>query len=165
MKRSYDAISECRSLEDTVYEYIEHFQEFINGKGVGISCDDLNRNILHPEKPTGIGSEKRFVAMMREMPSLIESEQKWNGKIVFQLNHHVAESVQAKELVAELVQAKELVTTTILNMNRRLQPVHPWKKSASLSTVSREDFEHFLEDLIAANELLGIALKNISSNI
>ena len=49
-------------------------QEWENGKGVGISCDDLNNNIAHPGKPHGIGSEKKFVALHCEMLSLLQSE-------------------------------------------------------------------------------------------
>ena len=93
--------------------------------------------------------------MMRAMPSLIESKQKWNRRIVFQLNDEVAESVQAKELI----------TTTVHQIHRRLQRVHPWHTGTLSSIVSREDLEHYLENLIAATELLEIGLKNNTSNI
>ena len=139
-----------QTLEEAVYEYIESFQVWENGKGLGMSCDDLNKNIAHPEKPHGKGSEKEFVALMREMPSLIESEQKWKGKIVFQLN----------ETQSELVQAKKLLTTATHDMQCRLHALHP---SAARVNICREEFTHMLEDLMAANELLTIAQKAFTS--
>ena len=83
-----------RTLEETVFEYIEQFQEWENGEGVGFTCDHLHRNIEHREKPTGPGSEARFVTLMRGMASLVESEHEWNGKVVFMIREQASEHME-----------------------------------------------------------------------
>ena len=150
MKRRANEISQGQTLEEAVYEYIKSWQEWENGKGVGISCDDLNNNIAHPEKPHGKGSEKEFVALMRAMPALIESEQKWKGKIVFRIN----------ETQSELVEAKKLLSTATNDGWRRLNALHP---SAARVNFSREDFTQMLEELMAADELLTIFQTRMSA--
>ena len=144
MKRSANEMSPGQTLEDAVYEYIERWQEVEDGVGVGIACGDLNRNIVHPEKPRGKGSEAQFVTVLRQMPSLIESEEKWNGKVVFQL----------KSRQPEIVEAKKLLTAVIRDLDRRLNALHP---SAARVNICRDTYTTLLEDLIAANELLSTA--------
>ena len=130
-----------RTLEETVYDYIERFQMWENGQGVGVSCDDLNKNIVHPHKQTGRRSEAKFLVVLRNMPSLIESEQKWNGKAVFQLN----EQQSSRE------NAKEIICTVTHDIRSRLQALH---HRATCVSFTREEGEHILEDLSAAYEFL-----------
>ena len=105
MKRTHQELNQEQTLEETVYEYIRRYQQWDKGKGVGVSCDDLNHNIKHPDKPTGSKSEKKFLPLLRDMSSLIESKQKWNDKAVFQLNE------QLHEQQSSLEQAKYIVAT------------------------------------------------------
>ena len=184
MKRKANEISSCsknsqeQTLEEAIYEYIERNQEWEDGKGVGISCDHLNNNITHAEKPHGKGSEKKLIALMHEMPSLIQSETKWNGKIVIQLNEtqpeldesqHQFDETQSDlnerqperdETQAELdetqleygiVEAKKLLTTATHDGWSHLHD--GW----SHVNISREQYMRMLEDIMAANDFLTIA--------
>ena len=144
MKRTYEQMNQGQTLEETVYEYIHRYQQWEKGKGVGVSCDDLNNNIKHPDKPIGRGSETRFLVFLRDMPSLIESKQKWKEKAVFQLN----------EQQSPLEQAKNILAYVIHDMQDRLEALH---YSARRVCVFREEFEHLLEGLSEANDLLNDA--------
>ena len=141
MKRTHQEMNQGQTLEETVYEYIHRYQQWEKGKGVGVSCDDLNNNIKHPDKPTGRKSETKFLPLLRDMPSLIESKQKWKDKAVFQLN----------EQQSPLEQAKNIVANVIHEMQDRLEALHP---SAARVSVYREEFEHLLHGLSEANALL-----------
>ena len=147
-KRARSENSEGKTLEETVFEYIDQFQERENGEGVGITCDHLNRNIVHPDKPTGSGSEARFVALMRDMPTLIEGEQKWKGKTVFLLND---QQCLADEQQSELLQAQKLLTAVTDDMLKRVNELHPL---AARVSIRRKEFEGVLEDLLTATDLL-----------
>ena len=149
MKRKAIEISQEQTLEEAVYDYIKRWQGWENGEGVGISCDHLNKNIVHLEKPRGKGSEQDFVALMRGMPSLKESQQLWKGKIVFQIN----------ETHNELVEAKKLINNATDKGWRRVYALHP---SAVRVNISREEYTHMLEELMAVSDLLTITQKQIS---
>ena len=137
MKRGASSISQGQTLEEAVFQYIQTWQEWENGEGVGISCDDLNNNIPHLDKPHGKNAEKSFVALMRAMPTLIESERRWEGKIVFKIN----------ETQSDLTEAMKLLGTATDYGWRRLYALHP---SAGRVNISREDFKQMLEELMAA---------------
>ena len=98
------------TLEETVYNYIKKWQGVENGKGVGITIDHLNRNIVHPNKKVGKDSRKKFYTLLREMKSLHESEVLWDGHVVFQL----------KEQQSELQQAKNSRSAVANDMQKRL---------------------------------------------
>ena len=143
-KRTYEEMNQGQTLEETVYEYIDRWQQWENGEGVGVPCDDLNCNIKHPDKPTGRGSETRFLVLLRDMPSLIESKQTWKEKAVFQLNGQQSPLQQARNILAYVIH----------DMQDRLEALH---YSASRVCVRREEFEHLLEGLSEANDLLNDA--------
>ena len=153
MKRTYEEMNQGQTLEETVYEYIDRYQEWENGKGVGVSCDDLNCNIKHPDKPKGTGSEKKFVVLLRGMRSLIESKQKWKQKAVFQLK---------EQQQSALRQAKNIVVDVFNEMHDRLEELH---YSASRVCVRREEFEHLLEGLSEAHALLNDSEEAFSSSV
>ena len=153
MKRTYEQMNQGQTLEEVVYQYIARYQQWENGKGVGVSCDDLNCNIMHPEKPTGTGSEKRFLVLLRDMRSLIESKQKWKQKAVFQLK---------EQQQSALRQAKNIVVDVFNEMHDRLEELH---YSASRVCVRREEFKHFLAGLSEAHHLLNKAEEASSSRI
>ena len=99
MKRGADEISADRILEECVYMYIQRWQPRHNGKGVGIAVHDLNKNIVHPEKPTGKGSERQFTEMLRGMSSLTESDELWKKKSYSKSKNEVPEGLFSDQVV------------------------------------------------------------------
>ena len=146
MKRGVHEVSVDKSLEECVYEYIQLWQGMENGKGVGITCADLNNNIEHPEKPTGKYSERRFTEMMRGMSSLTESDEPWEGKVVFKIKEPSADN-------SPLDQTEQILQDVIKNMDNLNNQYHP---AATRITINREEFTHIIEDLMAAEEFLRI---------
>ena len=153
MKRTYEQMNQRQTLEKVVYQYIDRYQQWENGKGVGVSCGDLNCNIKHPDKPKGTGSEKKFVVLLRGMRSLIESKKKWHHKAVFQLK---------EQQQSALAQAKKIVRDVFIEMHNRLEELH---YSASRVCVPRAEFKHFLAGLSEAHHLLDNAEEAFSSSI
>ena len=72
--------------------FIQRWQSTKDGEGMGITCAHLNLNIEHPEKPKGKKSERLFTEMLRRMPSIVESEELWQGKAVFKLKVPISEA-------------------------------------------------------------------------
>jgi len=162
-KRAASEISGVETLEETVFAYINEFQEHFNGKGVGMTCDHLNKNIEHPDKPRGAGSQTRFLKLMRDMPSLIESDDKWEGQTVILVNNSGklnTVKAQRKDYESELDEAENLITAVTNEMQNRLNTFH---SSTVRVSVVREEYARSLEELLAANELIRIARKGASS--
>ena len=144
MKRGINEVSAVMTLEESVFTYIQLWQSIEAGKGVGITSSDLNRNIEHPDKPSGKHSERRFAEMIRGMSSIVESEELWEGQVVFKL----------REQNSPLDQCEGILQDVISNLRRRNKKVH---SSASRIAIDRREFEIIIEDLMAAGEFLRIA--------
>ena len=163
VKRAASEIPGVKSLEETIFAYIVKFQERVNGKGVGMTCDHLNKNIEHPDKPRGSGSQARLVKLMRDMPSLVESEDKWEGQTVFLVNSlSKLKNVKAqrKDYDSELEEAENLITAVTNDMQNRLNTFH---SSTVRVSVVREEYARSLEDLLAAKEFIKFTRKGASS--
>ena len=154
-KRAASEISKEKTLEETVFEYIDKFQEHENGKGVGITCDHLNKNIQHSEKPCGTGSEKRFVTIMRAMPSLIESKHTWQGQIVFLIQSEQSEDESHPQ--CELMEAENMLTTVTDEMETRLNEMHPPTARRIFVSIRLEEYKRIHQDLLAATKFIRIA--------
>ena len=190
IKRAASEISKGKTLEETVFEYINKNQEREYGKGVGMPCDHLNKNIEHSEKPCGSGSEGRFVTLMRAMPSLIESKDTWEGKIVFLLKPHNAytrvalcntsELMEAENMIttvtdamqkplndsysqSELVEAENTIKSVTDEMYTRLYEMHPPSGRRIFVGIPVEDYKRDYEELLAAAKSIRIA-RNRASN-
>ena len=163
VKRAASETTGVKSLEETVFAYIDQFQERDNGKGVGMTCDHLNKNIEHPDKPRGSGSLARSVKLLRDMPSLIESEKKWEGQTVFLVNNSSKlknVKAQRKDFESELEKAENLITAVTDEMHNRLKIFHP---STYRVSVVREEYARSLKELLAAKELIKFRRKGASS--
>ena len=133
-------VTQDGTLEETVYNFIKKWQGVENGKGVGITIDHLNRNIVHPNKKKGKDSRKKFYSLLREMKSLCESEELWNGQVVFLLKEQQSKLEQAKnsrsavaygmqirsnvqhnEPQSELQQAKNLLFVIVNEMENHMK--------------------------------------------
>ena len=162
-KRDASEITGGKTLEEAVFEYIDKFQERNNGKGVGMTCDHLNKNIEHPDKPKGSGSQARFKKLMREMPSLIESKDKWEGQTVFLVSSSSKlknVKAQRKDCKSELEEAENLITAVTNEMQNRLNTFH---SSTVRVSVVREEYARSLEELLAAKELIRFTREGVSS--
>ena len=151
MKRGADEISADRTLEECVYIYIQHWQTKHNGKGVGIAVDDLNHNIVHPEKPTGKHSERRFKEMMRGMSSLTESDELWNNKVVFKIK---ARSISRSLLRSSCDSAGQILRDVVSKFQNQINAYHP---AAKRIAIDRNEFTIIVEDLMAAEEFVRVA--------
>ena len=180
IKRAASEISKGKTLEETVFEYINKNQEREYGKGVGMPCDHLNKNIEHSEKPCGSGSEGRFVTLMRAMPSLIESKHTWKGKIVFLLKNQQSELMEAENMIttvtdamqkplndsysqSELVEAENTIKSVTDEMYTRLYEMHPPSGRRIFVGIRVEDYKRDYEELLAAAKSIRIA-RNRASN-
>ena len=140
MKRGSDEVSAGKTLEESVFTYIQLGQSIEDGEGVGITISDLNRNIEHPDKPS---SERRFAERIRGMFSIVESDELWQGQVVFGIRKQNSPFDQCEAILQDVIS----------NLHRRNNACH----RARTVAIDQSEFEIIIEDLMAAGEFLRIA--------
>ena len=153
-KKTTEDVSDM-TLEQSIYAYIDKYQMFQHGEGVGITISDLNRNIDHPDKLKGKHSEKHLKEMIRSMSSLQEAKDLWKGEVVIKIRkQRTYFSPPRRTDFSPLAQCEEILQGVIFNLQQRRNNCDPQE---ALIYFQRTDYEALISDLRDAHEALRLS--------
>ena len=143
------------TLEQSIFAYIQKYQIFEHGEGLGITISDLNRNIDHPEKPKGHKSEQKLKERIRLMPSLQQAEALWKGEIVFKIRKQRTYSSPPRRIdFSPSGHCDEILKEVITNLQQRRNNCNPQE---TYIYFKRTHYEELISDLMEAREALRIS--------